>query len=229
MAGQVPSRRQVLQALACASLASGAPGFCRWAYAFAEPSPPEPQMSHHASPPTATHAVHYAPKFFTAAEYATVISVAELILPRTVSPQAGTRTLPSVAAQHHAVPAAEAGATDAGVAEFIDFMVSQDGALQLRFRGGLAWLDGAAANGKFHALSAADQTSLLERIAYKKNFRETEKAGQEFFSVMRRYTVMGFYTSRVGLESLDYPGLRFYAGSPSVPQDGFLEGLGVAR
>ena len=229
MAGQAPSRRQVLQALACASLASGAPGFCRWAYAFAEPSPPEPQMSHHATSPSPAHAIHYAPKFFTTAEYATVVNLAELILPRTVSSQAGTKTFHSVAAQRHAVPAAEAGATDAGVAEFIDFMVSQDGALQPRFRGGLAWLDGAAANGKFHALSTADQTSLLERIAYRKNFRETEKVGQEFFAVMRRYTVMGFYTSRLGLESLDYPGLRFYAGSPSVPQDGFLESLGVAR
>ncbi len=186
-------------------------------------------MSHHAAPPPRTHPAHYVPKFFTPAEYTTVIGLAELILPSTASTHAATKPLHSGAAQPHTTPATEAGATDAGVAEFIDFVVSQDAALQLRFRGGLAWLDSAAVGGRFHTLSAADQTSLLERIAYKKNFRDTEKAGQEFFSVMRHYTVMGFYTSRIGLESLDYPGLRFYADSPAVPQDGFFASLGVAR
>jgi hypothetical protein len=28
---------------------------------------------------------------------------------------------------------------------------------------------------------------------------------------------MGFYTSRIGLEELDFPGLRFYAESPGCP------------
>ena len=229
MAGQAPNRRQVLQALACASLASGAPGLCTWAYAFAEPSPAEPQMAHHAASPSATHPVHYVPKFFKPAEYETIVTVAELILPRTASPQETTRAVHAAAVRHQSVPAAQAGATDAGVAEFIDFMVSRDAVLQPMFCGGLAWLNSAAAHGDFHMLPTADQASLLERIAYKKNFRDTEKAGQEFFSVMRRYTVMGFYTSRIGLESLDYPGLRFYASSPTVPQDGFFESLGVAR
>ena len=34
---------------------------------------------------------------------------------------------------------------------------------------------------------------------------------------MRNYTVMGYYTSRAGLEELDYPGLRFYSASPECP------------
>jgi hypothetical protein len=29
--------------------------------------------------------------------------------------------------------------------------------------------------------------------------------------------VMGYYTSRVGLSELDYPGLRFYSQSPACP------------
>ena len=39
---------------------------------------------------------------------------------------------------------------------------------------------------------------------------------------MRRYTVMGFYTTEIGLKQLDYPGLQFYGESPSVPDDGSL-------
>jgi gluconate 2-dehydrogenase gamma chain len=34
---------------------------------------------------------------------------------------------------------------------------------------------------------------------------------------MRRYTVMGYYTSRIGLEELDFPGLKMYAQSPACP------------
>ena len=34
---------------------------------------------------------------------------------------------------------------------------------------------------------------------------------------MREHTLMGFYTSRIGLEQLGYPGLQFYAESPGCP------------
>ncbi len=220
MAGQAPSRRQLLQALACASLASGAPGFLRWSYAFAEADPK--QTHRHAAPSAKPHIAHYTPRFFTAEEYRTVVQLAELILPRTPAGPAGNGA-------RSAVPASEAGATDAGVAEFIDFMASREGALQTVFRQGLVWLDAASSPHTFFALAPAEQTSLLDRLAYKRNFRPEEHPGQEFFAIMRRYTVMGFYTSRIGLEALEYPGLRFYAESPSVPEDGSLERLGVGR
>lgn len=214
MAGQAPSRRQLLQALACASLASGAPGFSRWAFAFAEP---QAAHAHHPSPAASSghHKAAYVPAFFSAAEYRTLATLAQLILPGTPHPSGRPAT------------SANAGATDAGVAEFIDFMVAHDPTLQATFRPGLAWIDTAAAPGKFVGLTPAQQNTLLQRLAYKKNFRPDETSGQEFFATMRRYTVMGFYTSRIGLESLDYPGLRFYAESPSVPNDGSLAQLGV--
>lgn len=221
MAGQAPSRRQLLQALACASLASGAPGFVRWSFAFAEPTPPQhPPTHHHPSAVPAHPSRPYAPKFFTPPEYTAVVTLAELILPRTAEPHIAGKP-------HAAIPPSQAGATDAGVAEFIDFMVANDPTLQPAFRQGLVWIDAASAPQRFLALAPAQQTSLLERLAYKKNFRPEDKPGQEFFSIMRRYTVMGFYTTRLGLESLDYPGLRFYAESPSVPNDGSLAQLGV--
>ncbi len=221
MAAQAPSRRQLLQALACASVASSVPGFSRWSFAFAEPEIQSAnQHTHHTAPPHPTkRSTLYIPRFFTPAEYRDVVLLAELILPRTPSSSAATL---------HASPKpAEAGATDAGVAEFIDFMASHDPTLQPVFREGLVWINTASAPTNFASLAAADQTALLTRLAYKKNFRTDEAAGQHFFATMRRYTVMAFYTSRLGLEALDYPGLRFYASSPAVPQDGSLERLGV--
>lgn len=225
MAGQAPSRRQLLQALACASLASGAPGFVRWTFAFAEPSPEQGHAHHQPSAGAPAHKPqHYTPQFFTPPEYKAVVVLAELILPRT--PASHPAGKPNTA-----VTPAEAGATDAGVAEFIDFMVGHDPALQTVFRQGLAWIDTASTPRTLVALAPAEQNAVLERLAYKRNFRPDDKPGQEFFSVMRRYAVMGFYTTRLGLEALDYPGLRFYAESPSVPpselQHGALAQIGV--
>jgi gluconate 2-dehydrogenase gamma chain len=226
MAGQGPSRRQLLQAIACASLASSAPGFSRWAYGFAEADP----QHLHQSPTSHAHAnAAYKPRFFSPTEYKTIGVLAELILPGTSSKAvlAGHHSIS--ASGHKAVARAEdAGATDAGVDEFIDFMVSEDAALQPAFRNGLIWLDQASGSAQlFTSLPPADQRGILERLAYKSKFRAEDKLGQAFFALMRKYTVMGFYTSRIGLESLDYPGLRFYAASPVAPADGSLQSTGT--
>ena len=61
------------------------------------------------------------------------------------------------------------------------------------------------------------QVALLEPLAYTKKFRPGEEPGRRFFSRMREYTIMGFYTSEVGLKELDFPGLEFYAESPACP------------
>ncbi len=47
-----------------------------------------------------------------------------------------------------------------------------------------------------------------------------QRAGHEFFLLVRRYTVMGYYTSRVGLEELDFPGFKLYTESPACPHIG---------
>jgi len=187
MAGQGPSRRELLEAITLASLASTFTGFSHWGYAFAEE--------------TGQDVVHpvYHPQFFSPAEYRTVEILTGIFLP---------------------------GAKDAGVAEFIDFMVASDQAQQAPFRDGLRWLDQAAGKG-FAALPQAEQVALLERLAYKAKYRAGEAAGQKFFLLFRKYTVMGFYTTRVGLESLDFPGLKFYAASPGCPHHDNPEHTGL--
>jgi Gluconate 2-dehydrogenase subunit 3 len=59
------------------------------------------------------------PQFFTAAEYAMVERLAEIIIPSDRTP----------------------GAKEAGVAEFIDFIVASDPDEQYGFRSGLTWLN----------------------------------------------------------------------------------------
>jgi len=135
----------------------------------------------------------YTPQFFTTEEYSTVECLCDLIIP---------------------------GAREAGVSEFVDFMVFSDPGVQYGFRYGLSWLGAQAKrlhDTPFRSWTAADQTELLKHLAYKDQFRPGEEEGREFFKLIREYTIMGFYTSRVGLEQLDYPGLKFYSESPGCP------------
>jgi hypothetical protein len=188
MAGQGLERREVLRILALAAAASGYPGFHRWSFACAHSGDGLVQVK-----PS-----RYEPRFFSEAEYATVERLAELILPSDGTP----------------------GAREAGVAEFVDFMVSSDPSIQYRFRYGLTWLDAHAGRrhgSPFRQLDGATQTALLEPLAYRQRHRDGEEEGRAFFKLAREYTIMGFYTSKVGLEQLDYPGLRIYATSPGCP------------
>jgi hypothetical protein len=52
------------------------------------------------------------------------------------------------------------------------------------------------------------QHALLEELAYKAKFKPTTESGRAFFQFMRDYTVVGYYTTKIGLESLGYPGLQ---------------------
>jgi gluconate 2-dehydrogenase gamma chain len=107
-------------------------------------------------------------------------------------------------------------------------MVFSDPSLQPRFRDGLTWLDHAAAPAaSFVSLSAAQQSALLERLAYKAKHKDSEKPGQQFFRLIRRYTVMGFYTTQIGLELLDYPGLGMYGSSPECTHVNNREHVGL--
>jgi len=62
------------------------------------------------------------------------------------------------------------------------------------------------------------QVELLEHLAYKERHRDGEEKGREFFHLLRDYTVKGYYTTRIGLEALGYPGLKtMWAEMPGCP------------
>ncbi len=191
MANQSPDRRAVLEMLAKAAIASQFPGFSRWVFAA--------EHQHAADAPVQARPASYKPLFFTRPEYQTLETLTELIIPRDETP----------------------GARDAGVSEFIDFMAAHgDKDIRKPMREGLRWLNTKAksTNGDvFVNLSPDQQTAILQTVAYRHQALPENVAGRKFFQLIRCYTVMGYYTSRIGLEELDYPGLRFYSRSPACP------------
>ena len=96
----------------------------------------------------------------------------------------------------------------------------------------MTWLDAHADRlhrRSFLDLPAIKQQDILDRLAYKERFRAGEEEGREFFNLIREYTIMGFYTSKVGLRELDYPGLQvFYTSTPGCPHHGDPEHRHVA-
>lgn len=74
------------------------------------------------------------------------------------------------------------------------------------------------------------KTELLEHLAYKARFRDGEAEGRAFFQLMRLYTIRGYYTSRVGLEELGYPGLKtMWAEMPGCPHTNDPEHLHLSQ
>ena len=140
----------------------------------------------------------FVPQFFSAREFALIERLTELIIPSDDTP----------------------GAREAGVAEFVDFMVAHDGEQQYDFRTGLTWLNAHSERllGRpFLELTQEQQISVLEPLAYRAKYRDGEAEGREFFRRIRELTAMGFYTSEIGYRELDNPALRLYAQSPACP------------
>jgi len=109
------------------------------------------------------------------------------------------------------IPADEksGSATKAGVPDFIEFMAKDVPELQVKLRGGLAWLGFEAQSrfGKtFVVTEPKNQLAILDDIAYPDKNKDQFTAGKKFFSLFRYLTMTGFYTSREGLNDLEYQG-----------------------
>jgi hypothetical protein len=100
-------------------------------------------------------------------------------------------------------------ATDAGVPEFIDFMMTDRPDLQVPIRGGLRWLDAEASSRHgtaFKDLAEAERTALLDDIAYPMRAKPEFSHGVAFFSRFRDLVATGFFTSKMGIDDLKYIG-----------------------
>ena len=102
-------------------------------------------------------------------------------------------------------------ATDAGVPEFIEFIVKDLPYQQLPLRGGLMWLDGESTrrfNEAFIDCSDSQQLQIVEDIAYpnKQDSNPAMGPGIQFFTNMRNLTLTGYYTSKMGFDDLGYVG-----------------------
>ena len=154
--------------------------------------------AHPAPGPEHIKPAQYKPLFFSEREYPLVERLTELIIPSDGTP----------------------GAREAGVAEFVDFIVAHDRSQQYKLRTGLTWLNAHAertVGTPFLVLAQEQQIALLEPLAYKAKHRPGEEDGREFFHAFRELTVMGFYSSEIGYKELDNPALHYYAESPACP------------
>jgi hypothetical protein len=141
----------------------------------------------------------YAPKSFTAHEFATLERLTDLIVP---------------------VENGRPGAVAAGAAAWIDMISSENDQLKDIYHRGFAWLDSTMkARGAADFVSATPerQTALLDLIAYRRNASATPSLapGVEFFGWVRRMTVDAFYTSEIGIRDIDYRGNSPMASYPS--------------
>ena len=110
------------------------------------------------------------------------------------------------------------GAVASGAAAWIDMMASENEQLKGIYSNGLAWLDTTIAGRgakDFLTATPAQQTALLDLIAYRKNQSPELAPGIEFFTWARRMTVDAFYTSPVGIKDIDYQGNTHLTSYPA--------------
>jgi len=147
----------------------------------------------------------YEPKYFSDHQYKTVQALCQAIIPADEK---------------------SPGALEAGTAEFIDLLTSENPDYQLALGGGLMWLDAACRDrfGKVYLEStAAQQTRMLDLIAYRMNLKADPglSHGVEFFRFLRNLTADGYFTSEIGIKDLGYIGntyLKEFPGCPPVPE-----------
>lgn len=125
---------------------------------------------------------NYQPKCFTTRNFQTLKKLAEIIVP---------------------------GATDAGAAEYIDFLSSRNGDLAAIFNGGFGWVDDYMQKkygADFLSAKPAEQTELLDKLAYKANHTPETAGGLQFWTWTRNMVVDAYYTSPAGVKDVGFMG-----------------------
>ena len=127
-------------------------------------------------------------KFFSPEELATITVLADIIIPK---------------------DEVSGSASDAKVADFIEFIVKDEPNFQTSFRGGLRWLDVHCLNAyekAFKDCSAEQQIEVVDQIAYPGKAKPEMAYGVSFFNLMRNLTATGFYSTQMGWDDIGYVG-----------------------
>ena len=131
-----------------------------------------------------------ADKFFTPEEFATITVLADIIIPKYET---------------------SGSASDAKVADFIEFIVKDEPSLQTPLQGGLRWLDLHCLNAyqkAFKDCTAQQQIEVVDQIAYPAKAKPEMSYGVKFFNLMRNLTATGFYSTQIGWNDIGYVGNR---------------------
>jgi hypothetical protein len=122
-------------------------------------------------------------------------------------------------------------ATDAGVPEFIDFLMADQPARQVAMRGGLARINRLCVDRydrRFVACTPRQRTELLDDLALAGNALARPELSQAvaFFNSLRDLTATGFWSSRIGVADLQYSGNVYVAEWNGCPEEA-LKKLGL--
>ena len=197
------NRRSMLGLLGSVPLAAG----FTWTEAEAASAAQAAQTAR--SAPAGARSTPFKPKFFTAHEYATVRVLVDIIIPK---------------------DARSGSATDAGVPEFMDFMMADEPARQTPMRGGLAWIDLECQDRfdkRFLDCSAQDRAAILDDIAWPSKAKPEFAHGVAFFNSFRDLTASGFFSSKMGVTDLQYMGNTMVPEWKGCPDEA-MKRLGVA-
>ena len=127
-------------------------------------------------------------QFYTESEMATMAVLADIIIP-------GQGDFP---------PASQTGITD-----FIEFISKDIPEHQTPIRGGLRWLQ-TESNKRFDKdfteISSEEQLQIVEDIAYPMDVKPQFSQAAIFFSRLRNLVTTGYFTSKPGIEFLEYMG-----------------------
>ena len=150
----------------------------------------------------------YQAEFFTEHEFRTVRMLADMIIP--ADDRSGS-------------------ASDAYVPEFIDFTMTDRPELRTPVRGGLNWLDNVCRRRygqSFADCTDQERTAVVDEIAWPDGAPQEMKRGVAFFNTFRDLVAAGFWSSRIGVEDLQYTGNAALPGWDGCPEEA-LERLGV--
>jgi hypothetical protein len=229
-------RREMLGLLASGPVAAG----FVWTDAEAQTAHHQAQAARQTARKTGTP---FKPKFFTPHEYATVLVLVDLIIPK---------------------DGRSGSATDAGVPEFMDFIMLDQEERQTAMRGGLAWVDRECErrfDTRFVDCTADQRTAILDDISVSEpappkpvtppaaeaappatpaaarvlpgkqavSGAPSELShGIQFFRSFRDLTASGFWTSKMGMADLQYMGNQPVLEWKGCPDEA-LRKLGVSN
>jgi gluconate 2-dehydrogenase gamma chain len=147
----------------------------------------------------------YSPKYFSARQYEAITWLCDSIIPKDEK---------------------SGGAVEAGAPEFIDLLTSENEEFQLALGGGLMWLDNHCIDQYekiFMGCTPEQRKEILDLIAFRKNAKTDHSLSQgvAFFAFLRKMTCDGYYTSKIGIEELQYIGnvtRSEWPGCPPLPE-----------
>ena len=191
------NRRSMLQLLGSAPVVAG----LTWTDAEAAQAAKSTQAARRAG-------TAYKPKFFNAHEWATINVLVDIIIPK--DERSGS-------------------ATEAGVPVFMDFLLDDQPNRQTAMRGGLAWIDLECQDRydkRFLECTADERTAVLDDIAWPQKAKPEFAHGVAFFNSFRDLTASGFWSSKMGVDDLQYIGNVMVAEWKGCPPDA-LKKLGL--